>query len=202
MFKWIAMLAMVLTTALHAEVKVLALAGSTQKGSVNKKLVLEAAEMARQAGAEVTVINLEDYTSPFYDADLEKNEKMPANAKKLRDLMIQNQVVLIASPEYNGSLSAVLKNAIDWASRSEAGAPSREAFTGKKFVIMSASPGPGGGARGLSHLRSIIENVGGNVLQPQVTVPDAYNAFDESGHLKDAKIKTQLQEVINQVIGK
>jgi chromate reductase, NAD(P)H dehydrogenase (quinone) len=200
MYKWMALLALVFTTTLQAEVKVLAFAGSTQKESVNKKLVVEAAEMARQAGANVTVINLEDYTAPFYDADLEKNEKMPSNAKKLRDLMMQSQVIVIASPEYNGSVSGVLKNTIDWASRKEEGGASRDAFSGKKFVIMSASPSPNGGAKGLNHLRSILEVLGGNVVPQQVSLSDAYKAFDDKGHLKDPKIKADLQQAINQAV--
>jgi NAD(P)H-dependent FMN reductase len=137
---------------------------------------------------------------PFYDEDLEKKEGMPVKAKQFRKLMIQNDVILIASPEYNGSLSGVLKNAIDWASRSEEGGSSRDAFKGKKFAIMSASPGAGGGARGLVHLRAIIGNIGGQVVSQQVVVPDSFNAFDVQGHLKDQKLKMELQQLVQAVI--
>jgi len=196
MWKWMMILCVAFSANLSAEIKVLAFSGSTRGDSVNKKLVSQAANLARQKEVTVTVIDLKDFPIPFYDGDLEAKEGMPLKAKQLRQLMIQSQVILIASPEYNGSLSAVLKNAIDWASRSEEGGSSRDAFKGKKFVIMSASPGSGGGARGLVHLRTIIENIGGTVVPQQVVVPDAFNAFDQQGLLKDLKIKLELQQLI------
>lgn len=185
---------------LSAELKVVAFSGSTREGSVNQKLVTEAADIARNMNAKTTVINLKDFPTPFYEGDLEAKQGMPENAKKLRQLMIQSDVILIASPEYNGSLSGLLKNTIDWASRSEKGTPSREAFAGKKFVIMSASPGSGGGARGLEHLRKILENVGGTVIPEQIVIADAYSAFDEQGHLKNPKSKQELQQAIEKAI--
>jgi chromate reductase, NAD(P)H dehydrogenase (quinone) len=254
MWKWMLVLCVAFSATLNAEVQVLAFAGSTREDSVNKKLVAEAAQIARQMQAKeacknnlndlsereaadgvvcyevvvnttseeqnasdaprsrsnrssyscmlpkVTVVDLKDYPIPFYDEDLETKEGMPIKAKQLRRLMVQSDVILIASPEYNASLSAVLKNAIDWASRSETGGGSREAFAGKKFVIMSASPGSGGGARGLMHLRAILENVGGTVLPQQVTVPDAYNAFDAQGHLKNEKVKKELEQLVRTAI--
>ncbi len=108
----------------NSEIKVLAVAGSTRDDSINKKLVTEAAHLARQMGSKVTIIDLKDYPMGLYDADIEAKQGMPIKAKQLRQLMIQSQVILIASPEYNGSLSGVLKNAIDWASRSEEGVSS------------------------------------------------------------------------------
>lgn len=196
MWKWIVMMCVVSSATLCAEVNVLAFAGSTREDSVNKKLVLEAADMARQMGAKVKVIDLKDYPIPFYDADLEVNEGMPAEAKQLRKLMVQSDVIFIASPEYNGSISAVLKNVIDWASRAEQGGGSREAFKGKKFVIMSASPSPKGGVTGLNHLRFILGHIGGTVMPQQVSVPEANSAFDEQGHLKDKQLRMQLQQAV------
>lgn len=196
MFKSIIILCVAISANLSAELNVLAFAGSTREDSVNKKLVVEAASLARQMNANVTVIDLKDYPIPFYDGDLEAKEGMPANAKLLRQLMINSDVVFIASPEYNGSLTAVLKNAIDWASRSETGGSSREAFKDRKFVIMSASPGASGGGRGLVHLKTILENIGGIVNPQQVTIPDAYNAFDQQGHLINPKVKLELQQLI------
>lgn len=196
MWKWLIMFCLASSQVLNAEVKVMAFAGSTRKDSVNKKLVLEAAELARKRGADVTVVDLKDYPMPLYDADLELTEGMPEKAKEFRKLMIQSNVILIASPEYNGSVSAVLKNTLDWASRSEEGGGSRDAFKGKKFVIMSASPGAGGGAKGLVHLRAILENIGGTVLPQQVVVPNAFQAFDEQGHLKNKEQEMLLNQLI------
>lgn len=196
MLKWALILGVVMSSSLCAETKVLAFSGSTQEESLNKKLVKEAAGYAKEAGASVTIVDLKDYDMPFYNSDLEKKSGMPAKAKELRRLMVNSDVILIASPEYNGSLSGILKNAIDWASRSEEGKASRDAFKGKKFVIMAASPGQGGGARGLVHLRNIIENVGGTVMAQQVVVPNAYNAFDAEGHLTNAAQKTELKAAV------
>lgn len=189
-------LCLCVSMTLKAEINVLAFAGSTRKDSVNKKLVKEAAVIAKDLGANVTLIDLKDFDMPFFDGDLETNQGMPAKAKELQDLFLRSQVIILSAPEYNGSLSGVLKNAIDWITRKLGGGSSREAFVGKKFVLLSASPGTMGGARGLGHLRTIIQNIGGNVVQGQVTVPDAYNAFDNEGHLKNEKVKEELRQLI------
>lgn len=197
MWKWMLVLCVSLSAGLHADAtKMLALAGSTSVTSVNKKLVAEAATVARELGADVTLIDLTDYPIPFYDAGLETKEGMPTKAKELRQLFIQSRIILIASPEYNSSISAVLKNIIDWASRSENGNPSYDAFKEKIFVIMSASPGAGGGARGLAQLRTILTSIGGVVLAQQMTVSDAYHAFDEQGKLKNPKAKEELTQLV------
>ncbi len=184
--------------SLSAEVKVLAFAGSTRADSYNKKLVNDAADMARQMGATVTVIDLKDYPMPFYDGDIESKQGLPKNAIKLRQLMIKNDAIIIASPEYNASISGVLKNALDWTSRGEKGGYSPDAFKGKKFAIMSASPGPGGGSRGLVHLRTIIEAAGGTVVPKQVTIPNAQEYFA----VEKRPPNETLQEEIKQLLAK
>lgn len=200
MWKWICMLSIVITSVLGAEpTKVLAFAGSTREGSVNKKLVTDAADVARKMGATVTVIDLKNYALPFFDEDLEAKEGIPAKAKEIRQMMNESQVIMIASPEYNGSLSAVLKNVIDWASRDEEG-KSTTAFRGKKFVIMSSSPGGGGGVRGLVHLRAILGNLGGNVVAEQLTVPNGFDAFDDQGQLKDPATQQKLEHLVQSAL--
>lgn len=191
--------ALALTSTLGAEPKVLAFSGSTRTDSLNTKLVQEATGIAKQMGAKITVIDLKDYPMPFYDADLEAKEGLPANAKRLRTLMIESDAIIIASPEYNSSIPAVLKNALDWASRGADGKPSRDAFKGKKFAIMSASPGGIGGARGLVHLQAIIENVGGEVVNPNVSIAQAHNAFDARGVLA-ASFKNELTMQMHQLL--
>jgi NAD(P)H-dependent FMN reductase len=171
-------------------------AGSTREGSFNKRLSQEAATIVRRLGAKVTWIDLKDYPMPFYDGDLEQKSGMPKNAKKLRNLMVASDAILIASPEYNASIPAVLKNAIDWTSRKDGG-PSREAFEGKKFFLMSASPGPSGGSRGLLHLRAIIENLKGEVAETQISVPTAHAAFtDEKLSDLTAQLGLDLKQVL------
>lgn len=184
------------TTMINVEAGIFAFAGSTRGDSVNKKLICEVAYLAAEIGENVEVIDLKAYPIPLYDADLEAKEGMPSNAKKIRQTMIRNNCIIIASPEYNGSLTAVLKNVIDWSSRSEEGGPSREAFKGKTFIIMSAAPGAAGGNRGLVHLREIIENIGGTVVFDQIALGNAFSAFDAEGHLKDPKLKDKIKEII------
>ena len=187
------LVATIVLLPLSAEMKVLAFAGSTRIDSYNKKLVNEAVEIAQQMGAVVTVIDLKDYPMPFYDADLEAEQGMPKNAKRLRELMISHDAIIIASPEYNRSISGVLKNALDWASRGEDGSSSKEAFKGKKFAIMSASPGKNGGSRGLIHLSCVIEDVGGTVIAKQVTIPRAHHYFSEKQRPKNPLLKEEIQ---------
>lgn len=175
--------------------KILAFAGSSRTESFNKKLVQIAVAGAKAAGAEVTYIDLRDLPMPIYDGDLEAKEGMPENAQKFKQLMLANDGLLIASPEYNSSYSALLKNAIDWASRSAPGEPPLAAFSGKVAAIMSASPGGLGGLRGLFQLRTLLSNIRVLVLPDQVTVSKAYEAFNPDGSLKDS----QQQESVEQL---
>jgi len=165
--------------------RILAFAGSARRDSLNKKLVKVAADAAREAGAEVTLLDLRDFLLPLFDQDLEDTEGMPENAARLKQLMIEHDGFLIASPEYNSSITALLKNLIDWVSRGTGGEKPLIAFQRKVAVLMSASPGGLGGLRGLVHLRSILGNVGVIVLPEQYALSHASQAFDEAGNLKD-----------------
>ncbi len=175
--------------------KILAFAGSTRIDSYNKKLVKIAAAGAKVAGAEVTYIDLRDLPLPLFDEDLEAKEGLPANARTFKDLLISHQGLLIASPEYNSSLTAVLKNAIDWASRPAPNEAPLAAFAGKVASIMSASPGTLGGLRGLVHLRSILGNIKVLVLPDQIALPKAYEAFNADGTLKDPKQQESIEKL-------
>jgi NAD(P)H-dependent FMN reductase len=178
-----------------AKPKILAFAGSTRTESYNKKLIQIAIAGARSAGAEVTHLDLRDLPLPVYDGDLEEKEGLPANARKLKDLMLAHQGLLIAAPEYNSSITAVLKNTIDWASRPLQGEAPLACFQGRVAALMSASPGALGGLRGLVHVRSILGNIGVLVLPDQVAVPKAFEAFTPEGALKDAKHQANVQKL-------
>jgi chromate reductase len=167
--------------------RILAVAGSTRSDSYNKRLVRVAAAGAREAGADVEVVDLRDFPLPIFDEDLERDHGMPPAGQRLKQLFRQADGFLIASPEYNSSITAVLKNAIDWISRAAPGEPPLAGFAGKTAVIMSASPGGFGGLRGLVHLRSILGNIGVIVLPDQVAVPRAFEAFAPDGSLIDLK---------------
>jgi NAD(P)H-dependent FMN reductase len=176
--------------------KILAFAGSTRIDSYNKKLVQVAANGARSAGAEVTYVDLRDLPMPLYDEDLEKSEGMPENARKFKQLMIEHQGLLIASPEYNSSITAVLKNVIDWASRPTAPEePPLVAFADKVAAIMSTSPGGLGGLRCLVHLRSILGNIRVIVLPDQIAVPKAFEIFNPDGTMKDPKQQESIEKL-------
>jgi NAD(P)H-dependent FMN reductase len=159
--------------------RLLAFAGSTRSSSFNQRLLDLAAAAAREAGAEVTAIRLADFDLPLYCGDLEARA-FPAGADRLRELFIAHDGFLIATPEYNGSISGALKNAIDWASRPKAGEGmvALPAFRGKVAGIMSASLSPFGGLRALTHLRQILGTVQTIVATEQVAVPFADKAFD------------------------
>ena len=175
--------------------RVLAFAGSTRTGSLNKKLVKVAAAGARAAGAEVTELDLRDLSLPLYDGDLEEQAGLPPGAKRLKELLKAHQGLLIASPEYNSSISGALKNAIDWASRPEPGEPPLAAFAGKVAGLVSASPGALGGLRGLVTVRSILGNIKVLVLPDQVAVGKADQAFEPDGSLKDKKQQAAVEAI-------
>ncbi len=166
--------------------KILAFSGSLRSGSFNQKLVGIAAQGATDAGAEVTILRLSDYPLPVFDQDLE-GEGVPENALKLKQVMLDHDGLLIASPEYNSSVTAALKNAIDWVSRPAEGETPLAAFKNKVAAIMSASPGGLGGLRGLVHLRAILGNIGVLVVPDQVAIPNAHAAFGENGGLSDER---------------
>ena len=173
--------------------KILAFAGSTRTGSLNKKLLAAAAEAARAASASVTVVDIRDLALPLYDGDLEDAGGLPEGAKKFKALLRESDGFLIASPEYNSSVTAALKNAIDWASRSETDdEPPLVAYRGKVAALCSASPGALGGLRGLVHLRAILGNIGVIVLPDQVCISTAHEAFDDTGKLKDERKAKQI----------
>jgi chromate reductase len=175
--------------------KILAFAGSTRTDSFNKKLVHLAAAGARNAGADVTVIDLRDYPMPLYDGDLEANKGLPEAARRFKDVMLAHQGLLLSCPEYNSSITGVLKNAIDWASRPVPGEASLACFNGKVAGIMSASPGALGGLRGLVHVRAILGNINVLVLPDQIAIPRAADAFDAQGRLKDAKQQESVERI-------
>jgi NAD(P)H-dependent FMN reductase len=180
--------------------KILAFAGSLRSGSFNRKLIRIAAEAARESGAIVDEIHLGDIPMPLYDADVEREHGLPANAKLFKQLLVEHRGVLIGSPEYNTGMSAVLKNAIDWASRPEPGEPSYLAFKGKVGGIMSTSPGNFGGVRSLGTLRGILSYLGMIVVPTQLAIPRANAAFDPEGNLTDESYAKTVQSIGVEVV--
>jgi NAD(P)H-dependent FMN reductase len=179
-------------THMNQRPRILAFAGSARQQSLNKKLVQVAAQGARLAGAEVTFIDFKDYPLPLYDGDIEA-AGFPDNVRRLRQLMLEHQGFLIASPEYNGSVSPLLKNVIDWCSRPVDGQDGLAPYRNKVVVLMSASPGGFGGLRALPHLRTVLSGIGAIVLPDQVAVPKAHEAFAPDGGMGNEKQRAAIE---------
>jgi chromate reductase len=177
--------------------RILVFAGSARRESLNKKLARAAAAFISVPGVEVTFIDLDDYPLPVYHGDLEAAQGMPANGLKLREIFLAHDGLLIASPENNQSVTSLLKNTIDWLSRSIGEGQGIESglapFRGKVAALMGATPGPYGTLRGMPHLRQILAALGVTVLGPQVGVPRAHEAFDENGAIRDAHVAKAVE---------
>ena len=167
--------------------KIAVVVGSTRDGSFNKMLGELAALSLVAQGADVTRVDLSTFDLPLYSAALEAGA-FPADALRLKGILAAQDGHIYVSPEYNGSLPPLLKNAIDWASRptGDEGLVALTAYRGKAAAIMSASLSPFGGLRALMHLRQILSTIQMLVIPEQVAIPAAYAAFDEQDALKDA----------------
>ena len=180
--------------------KILAISGSVREGSLNTSLLRVAADAVRAAGAEVTLLNLRDYPMPIYDGDLEAREGIPANARKLKAIFREHQGLLIASPEYNASVSALLKNTLDWVSRADGGENGLVPYQGKVAALFAASQGNLGGLRGLTHLRAVLQNVGVLVLTEQYALPRAHEAFTPEGRLSDPRAQASVAGIAERLV--
>jgi chromate reductase, NAD(P)H dehydrogenase (quinone) len=177
--------------------KILVFSGSIRSGSYNSRLAALAAKELTRADADVMLISLEDYPLPLYDADSEAADGYPPNAVNLKRLFGLHHGVFIASPEYNASITPLLKNAIDWVSRVREGRePPLAAFRNRVFALGAASPGAYGGMRSLMALRQVLElGCGALVLPEQVSVREAAEAFDEMDSLRDERTARMLRTV-------
>jgi chromate reductase len=183
--------------------KILVFASSTRAGSYNVKLAALAAKELTLIDADVTRISLADYPLPIYDPDLDARAGQPANALKLKQMIMAHHGVFIASAEYSASVTPLIKNAIDWVSRvRERGDPTYAAFKNRVFAISAASVGPAGGLRSLMALRQILElGCGALVIPEQVSIPSADQAFDDMDNIVDMRaanlFKAQLQRLVD-----
>ena len=175
--------------------KILVLAGSARLDSIHRKLARQTVDALRHAGLEATLADLRDFPMPIYNGDLEAGEGLPPAAKALKELARQHDGFAIASPEYNGSFPALLKNALDWISRPEPGERPLEVFRGKVAAILSASPGPGGGRRGLHQLRELLGMMAVSVIPEELAIARSNPAFDNEGRLVRAEDIAALREL-------
>ena len=176
--------------------KILVFAGSTREGSLNRKLARLAAGMLQQRGLDVTLLDLRDYPMPLYDGDLEVTHGLPEYAKAFKEALRAHDAFVIASPEYNGSFSGMLKNAIDWASRAEPGERPTQVFRDKTAALLATSPGPGGGKRGLRHLRELLTMIGVNVVPQEFSLAKGADAISADGTLIKAEDSARFEAVL------
>jgi chromate reductase, NAD(P)H dehydrogenase (quinone) len=182
--------------------KVLVLAGSIRTGSFNARLAALAAKEIARAEAEVTRISLLDYPLPLYDGDLEARSGPPENAVKLKRMFCAHNGVFIASPEYNASVTPMLKNAVDWISRvREHREAPLAAYRNRVFALGAASNGTYGGMRSIMALRHVLElGCGALVIPEQIAVREASHAFDDNDDLKDERLAGQLKTVARRLV--
>jgi NAD(P)H-dependent FMN reductase len=178
--------------------RILAFAGALRTQSWNKKLIRIGANVARDAGAEVDLIDLRDYPMPFYDGDIEASDGLPPQARELKALMLAHDALLLSCPEYNSSISGVLKNTIDWVSRPRPNEPS--AFKGKIAGLLAASPGNLGGVRGLLTVRQVLTTLGVLVVPTQFALSQAANAFADDGTLRDERHRDAVTAVVTELV--
>jgi len=183
-----------------AEVSILAFAGSIRAGSFNQQVLKIACEGVTAAGGKVTLIDLKDYELPLYNADLEAAKGLPLAAKKLKEMAKSHHGLLIASPEYNGGYTPLLKNTLDWMSRKESVQETEMvAFKDKVVGLVAASPGRNAGLRSLSQISTVMGSMGMVVMPFPVGVGSAGTAFD-NGKLKDEKIAERVRGVGSQLV--
>ncbi len=176
-------------------------AGSARAGSFNKKLARLGATIANANGIKATFANLGDYPMPLYDGDLESKDGIPENARKLEAVMRLHHGVMIMAPEYNASITPLLKNTLDWISRLRHKQQDQQTvFQTRVFALAGASPGGTGAMRGLITVRHVLEyGLGAIVLPDQFLLPKAGGAFDDEGHLGDKDAQERFKKLIQKL---
>lgn len=177
--------------------KILCFAGSKRAGSFNFALAGAMAKQLSLLDCDVTLLSLADYPLPLFDQDDENENGLPEAAVRLAEIMASHQGIFIASPEYNSSLTPLLKNTLDWVSRVPDLDPNP--YQSPVFAIGAASPGGLGGMRGLPHLRQVLTAVGALVIPEQVSVGAAMKAFDDKGDLVDPRTSAILSATANRL---
>ena len=175
--------------------RILAFSGSARRDSLNRKFLAIAVDATRDAGGEVTLIDLNDFVLPLYHGDLEDAEGLPGNAAKLIAMISQHEGLLIASPEYNSMNTPLLKNTIDWCTRGE-----DNPFVGKVAAVLSASPGALGGVRSLQLAQQLLLKLGCHVVPLQTFLPRADKAFDGNGQLLEERSLKQVRTLATSLV--
>jgi NAD(P)H-dependent FMN reductase len=183
--------------------KALVFAGSTRTGSFNRKLAREAADLARAAGAEATLLELGDFDVPMYNADLEARGT-PRDVLRLKEIFHAHPAWIVCTPEYNASYPALLKNTLDWLSSPVKGDPvwsdDLRFSRGKVVGVLSASNGALGGLRSQSHLVPLLLTLQCWVVPQHYALARAATAFDEQGRIVDEGARQRVQAVVERTL--
>jgi len=172
--------------------RVLAISGSLRSGSYNTALLREAAEVA-PAGVELELYEGLELLPPYNEDDDEDDG--PVEGARLREAISGADALLIATPEYNGSMPGQLKNAVDWASR-----PARAgALWGKPVAVLGATTGSYGAVWAQADLRRTLGIAGARVLEVELPVARAHQRFDSDGKLLDEQLRERLTEIVREV---
>jgi chromate reductase, NAD(P)H dehydrogenase (quinone) len=183
------------------QTRILVFNGSNRSGAFSGKVADAALRELSKHDVETTRIAFADYPLPLMDEDLEREKGIPENALKLARLFALHDGFFIATPEYNGSIPPLLKNVIDWVSRvSRDGDKPLKAYSGKVAALASSSSGQFAGVRAIIHLRAVLSHVGVQVVSEQISVPNARDAFDEMGGLKDERTQKNLERGVRSLI--
>jgi len=162
--------------------KLLIFAGSLRADSCNKKFAREALRLLKESGIDGEFLDLKDYPIPVYDGDIEATSGIPKTINQLGKKISSADALIVSTPEYNGGIPGILKNVVDWLSREKP-----VSLTNKHLLLLAASPGALGGIRSLWHSRQPFEALGVHVFPGMMGLPNAYNAFDDQGKLKEEK---------------
>ncbi|MFZ4506694.1 MAG: NADPH-dependent FMN reductase [Fimbriimonas sp.] len=181
-------------------VKILGLAGSTREGSYNRQLLNYALQKLEGIGATTETFDLKTHPMPLFDQDQERESGLPDNARALREAILAADGVLLACPEYNASITPLLKNALDWSTRTDAKTGQGNVLDRKVIALISASAGPLGGIRGLYAVRQTLLNSNALILGEQAGVAKIHEAFNDEGNLIDERTAGFLQGVLDRLV--
>ena len=179
---------------------ILVFAGSARADSFNKRLARLAAERVREAGGMAKFADLRDYPMPLYDGDLEREQGVPEHSRRLKALLEEHTGLVVVSPEYNGFITPLLKNTLDWLSRPDDEREGLALFRNRVACVLSASPGGFGGMRSLALARQLLTNLGVTVLPDQLAVPRAAQAFTDAGDLADQGTRERLDQICHRLV--
>ncbi len=171
--------------------RLLAFAASVRQGSLNRRLVQVAADIARAQGVDVDQAEFREFDVPLYDANLQEREGLPPGAHEFKRRLDAAQGMLIAAPEYNNSVAGTLKNLIDWVSRFRP-----VPFRGKTALLLSTSRGRVGGIRGLWALRVPLESLGVHVYPDMFGLAEGDKTLDAAGSLSDPAARERLERIL------